>query len=426
MNITEPLEGETKYSPRYIYRQIFGTLMRGHHQNWPDIHLDELRLINPDTAGWIRMEGSPINYPVVSGRGNRPYYLTHNFSGEESYHGAVAIRGTGVLGERTTVISAHHMKDGSMFFALTKLFYPEYHKSHKGLELLLSDGLYRAEFFAVHFIDSRDPEPTRTEFLNDEDYGSWLARRKKLSLYDIPLTPAVNDRVLVLTTCVFPDDPDDRHDEIAVYAVIRKAEDRAALPKHIEIQADPPMLVNLWHPLPEDYVPELLPIEGGCEIDRICQPYLLAMLADCLAAGGEPFVVSAYRSTQLQRELFESRVDLLVQMQNMDRRLARGIIAWRTAPPGTSEHELGLAADITCEDEKAADFTVRWLSRNAWRYGFILRYPEGREDITGILYEPWHFRFVGTEHAQEIQRPGITLEEYTILISNKNETEEAL
>lgn len=62
---------ETEYSPSYIYRQIFGSLMRGHHQSWPDIHLDELRLISPGTVGRIHMEGSPINYPVVRGGENR-------------------------------------------------------------------------------------------------------------------------------------------------------------------------------------------------------------------------------------------------------------------------------------------------------------------------------------------------------------------
>ena len=73
---------------------------------------------------------------------------------------------------------------------------------------------------------------------------------------------------------------------------------------------------------------------------------------------------------------------------------------------------MGLAADITCEDEEAEGFTFRWLSRNAWRYGFIQRYPEGKEDITGIMYEPWHYRFVGKDAAEEIYRLGLTVEEY--------------
>lgn len=318
--ITEPLEGETKYSPKYIYRQIFGTRMRGHHQTWPDIHLGELRLLNPDTVGWIRMEGSPVNYPVVRERPGDSWYLKYNFSGEESCHGAVFMRGTGTLGERTTALCAHHMKDGSMFFAVSQLYFPEYYETHRGLELLLADGLYRAEFFAVHLIDQDDPEMTRAGFSSDADYEGCLAARKRQALYDIPLTPDVRDRVLILTTCVYPDNEADRqYNGIAAYAVIRRVQERSLLPAHIEK---------------------------------------------------------------------------------------------RGAPPGTGEHQLGLAVDISCEDANAADFTVRWLQRNAWRYDFILRYPEGKEDVTGIMYESWHYRFVGREAAEEMQRLGIVPEEY--------------
>ena len=80
---------------------------------WPFIHLDELKQVNPDCVGWIHMEGSPINYPVVKQHFDRSYYLAHNFSGEESVHGRVSMdfRHGGRMGERTTVLHAHHMKD---------------------------------------------------------------------------------------------------------------------------------------------------------------------------------------------------------------------------------------------------------------------------------------------------------------------------
>ena len=420
-SIAEPLEGETKYSPTYIYRQIFGTLMREHHQSWPDIRLDELRLLNPDTVGWIRMEGSPINYPVVSGRGNLSYYLTHNFSGEESCHGAVFMNGAGVLGERTTVIGAHHMKDGSMFFALSQLFFPKYYEAHKGLELLLADGLYRAEFFAVHLIHSGDPEPTRTEFSTDGDYESWLTQRKKQSLYDMPLTTSVRDRVLVMTTCIYPDDLDETRGEFAAYAVLRKVGDRSLLPERIEKRGAAPeflKLINLWHPLPKDYMPELVPVGHGENVDCRCHAALQAMLEDCRAAGGCPFVRSAYRSAEYQQELFDRSVERWLPRTGMDRRLAMGAALYHCAFPGTSEHQLGLAVDLSWEDEDAAEFTDRWMQRNAWRYGFILRYPDGKEEITGILYERWHYRFVGAEAAKEIQRLDLTLEKYLELFYN--------
>ena len=222
--MAEPLEGETKYSPKYIYRQVFGSKMRGHHQSWPNIDLAELREINPDTVGWIRMDASPINYPVVKGRQNRSYYFTHNFSGEESYHGTVFMDFChgGNLGERSTILNGHHMKDCSMFFAVSMLFSPEYYDEHRSLSLLLEDGLYRADFFAVHYINFSDPEPLRVRFASDTDYADWLAKRRAQALYDIPLVPSVHDRVLVLTTCVFPEDPNDWRDGIAAYAILRK------------------------------------------------------------------------------------------------------------------------------------------------------------------------------------------------------------
>ena len=83
------------------------------------------------------------------------------------------------------------------------------------------------------------------------------------------------------------------------------------------------------------------------------------------------------------------------------------------AIPGYSEHELGLAVDINADKERSYGEEVYcWLAENAWRYGFILRYPQGKEEITGIDYEPWHYRYVGYEAAKTIYEEDITLEEY--------------
>lgn len=83
------------------------------------------------------------------------------------------------------------------------------------------------------------------------------------------------------------------------------------------------------------------------------------------------------------------------------------------AVPGTSEHELGLAVDINADLSKSENEKVyEWLAENAWKYGFIQRYPEHKADITGIEYEPWHYRYVGKEAAKDIYKKGICLEEY--------------
>ena len=94
------------------------------------------------------------------------------------------------------------------------------------------------------------------------------------------------------------------------------------------------------------------------------------------------------------------------------------------AVPGTSEHQLGLAVDIIdsnygyLDDYQASMPTQKWLMEHCWEYGFILRYPEGTTEITGIIYEPWHYRYVGVEVAMEMKQLGVTLEEYLGAVQN--------
>ncbi len=187
--------------------------------------------------------------------------------------------------------------------------------------------------------------------------------------------------------------------------------------------ADPSLLilVNRWNPLPEGYEPELeivaRDVDRDFALDRRCAEAFLRMLEDCRAAGGKPIVCSAYRTQLQQQALFQDKI----------RRLLEEGVSWEEAPelagntvavPGTSEHQLGLAVDIIDEDYPYLDekqeqtFTQQWLMENAWRYGFILRYPNGTTDVTGIIYEPWHYRYVGTAYAAEIFRLGLPLEQY--------------
>ena len=102
----------------------------------------------------------------------------------------------------------------------------------------------------------------------------------------------------------------------------------------------------------------------------------------------------------------------------MSRAKAEVEAAKSVAVPNTSEHQIGLAVDIvdannaTLTSAQAKTATQKWLMENCWRYGFILRYPEGKSDITGIIYEPWHYRYVGYALAKELHFSGMTLEEY--------------
>jgi D-alanyl-D-alanine carboxypeptidase len=183
------------------------------------------------------------------------------------------------------------------------------------------------------------------------------------------------------------------------------------------------LLVNQWNQLPEDYAPELelvAELDGRrYELDRRCSEALWDMLADCAAAGGHPYICSAYRSAEDQQKLYQDKVRRL-EKDGVSREEAPELAAESVALPGTSEHQLGLAVDIIDEEYPFLDegqeetATQIWLMENSWRYGFILRYPNGTTEQTGIIYEPWHYRYVGREYAEEIHRMDLTLEEYLL------------
>lgn len=178
------------------------------------------------------------------------------------------------------------------------------------------------------------------------------------------------------------------------------------------------ILVNRWHPVPEAYMPVLEDIGEGYALDIRCADALLQMLQDCREAGNHPIVCSAYRGMDEQQELYDNRIRRYVD-EGVDPEEAPALAARSVALPGTSEHQLGLAVDIIDENYVILDAgqeetsTQKWLMENCLNYGFILRYPNGTTEITGIIYEPWHYRYVGVEAAAEIHALGLTLEEYT-------------
>lgn len=177
------------------------------------------------------------------------------------------------------------------------------------------------------------------------------------------------------------------------------------------------MIVNPWNTLPESYSINLVVLMDGQSVDARCYPDLQEMMDDCRAAGLSPYICSSYRSLEKQNQLFEDNVASLMA-QGYSEADARTETAKNVALPGTSEHQLGLAVDIVDKnyqvlDEKQEYTAVQqWLMENSWKYGWILRYPEDKSDITGITYESWHYRYVGKEAASVIYQEGICLEEY--------------
>ncbi len=164
--------------------------------------------------------------------------------------------------------------------------------------------------------------------------------------------------------------------------------------------------------------------EGGdYKVDaRMAQP-LADFLDAARNAGYIPIVWSSYRTYDYQSRLYERAINnYLTEHPDADRAEAVAGVT-DVAPPGSSEHCTGLAVDIYTwkahskyghlDREFGKDPLAQWMAEHAYLYGFILRYPEDKEDVTMITYEPWHFRYVGVEVATEIYEKGVTLEEYT-------------
>lgn len=172
-------------------------------------------------------------------------------------------------------------------------------------------------------------------------------------------------------------------------------------------------LVNYENPLSEDYPIELANIDKTRQFDKRAIKQLNtmreAMSKDKIK---NIWIQSAYRSVAYQQQLYDKSMNKYLRSGKTEGQ-AKILTEKLLARPGNSEHHLGLAVDFNYVDEnfdKTEAF--KWLQKNAWNYGFILRYPKEKEEITKILYEPWHWRYVGKEHASKIKELGMCLEEY--------------
>lgn len=177
------------------------------------------------------------------------------------------------------------------------------------------------------------------------------------------------------------------------------------------------ILVNQTHLVPEDYEVELKAIGSGHFIDTRAYEDFRAMIQAAKKEGVYIYVTSSYRSMEKQISLHDKKIEYYV-MKGDSYSEARRKAAEVVAVPGTSEHQLGLALDLVSSEYRKLDEKqentkgFKWLKMHCAEYGFILRYPNEKTEITGIIYEPWHFRYVGKEAAQEITEQGVTLEEY--------------
>lgn len=178
------------------------------------------------------------------------------------------------------------------------------------------------------------------------------------------------------------------------------------------------ILVNSENSIPEDYEVELTRLSNGQKVDSRIYPSLQKMFDDMRAQGYSPEVVSGYRTAKKQQSLFDDKLQTYRDSGYSEKK-ARTLAEKWVAAVGTSEHQLGIAVDINEKNVKqTSDEFYEWLNTNAYKYGFIQRYPADKTDITGISNEPWHYRYVGEAAAAEMYSLGICLEEYISLMGN--------
>lgn len=172
------------------------------------------------------------------------------------------------------------------------------------------------------------------------------------------------------------------------------------------------ILVNGEYKIPKDWKVELTELSNGQSVDSRIYPDLQQMFDDMRAQGVYPVVASGYRTAKKQQELMDEKVNSFLA-QGYSKSEAKSEAKKWVADVGYSEHQTGLAVDINADGVNSSGQQVyAWLADNALKYGFILRYPEDKTEITKTDYEPWHYRYVGAESAAKIYESGLCLEEY--------------
>lgn len=230
-------------------------------------------------------------------------------------------------------------------------------------------------------------------------------------------TVATTEPTIVSTATEIPEAPDapsyEFNSDLSAYEQYMNPADRDAYL----------ILANRENPIGSDYIPEnLVPItnvrkDGRSEtMVETAEKALQALYIEMRAAGYKDVsVTSGYRSYAKQEYLYGIYTENEMKA-GISKEAAQKIVDTYSARPGTSEHQTGLCVDMhnlgSADVAFAKKEAYTWLINNCYKFGFVLRFPEGKEDITGYSFEPWHYRFVGRYHASEMHRLGMCLEEY--------------
>ncbi|MBR2953783.1 MAG: D-alanyl-D-alanine carboxypeptidase family protein [Clostridia bacterium] len=281
-------------------------------------------------------------------------------------------------------------------------------------------------------VKTPDTEQTTEKTFEENSTKTPESSTNEVTNSTVPVEPSTNNSVVIKPE---PTKPDTTKKPVSTGSFYDSVKYRSpdAVPADIFKHGRTLMLLNRQYELPENFKWDLVYWANGnsvdamylnCEehnsvkaVDRAAYQPLKNMFADAEKAGVPLQLVSAYRSIYLQDKLFTRSVNSYISQGYSESEAINKANYSRTFS-GTSEHNTGLGFDIlergnftlSTSFENSAQF--RWLMENAENYGFILRYAKDKTNETGIMYEPWHFRYVGVEHAKEINRLGLCLEEY--------------
>ena len=270
----------------------------------------------------------------------------------------------------------------------------------------------------------------RTGFISAQETYSAIVEDSDIALAEQPVDPQ-NQMILeegaVASECETEEDPED----VIAYSLddlLANREGETYQPPSVDMEITGEeqefdssdwrlVLINKQHPIPEEYDFTLGTFTAGMRCDERIIEDLLLMMQAAKDDGVNLEVCSPYRGDNRQEYLFNKKIKNYMG-QGMSYMEAYKIASQIVTVPGASEHQVGLALDIWSDTYKSLDKGFedteagKWLAEHSCEYGFILRYPEGKEYITSIEYEPWHFRYVGREAAMIMKQENICLEEF--------------
>lgn len=263
-------------------------------------------------------------------------------------------------------------------------------------------------------------------------FGGWKMRLITILVLSFLLsacsgvdTPVENESIEEQEQVENPQDQDEEVEELSVEEKMIQS-----LPEEANLEDWNLVLVNPWEALPEGFELDLVEVDNDQRIAQMVEPAWNRWKEAALDAGHRLFLVSGHRTIERQENNFNNQFQEYLN-EGLTEEEARERTMEYLTEPGHSEHHTGLALDIVDEEwivagngltpEYDTQESQQWMVDTMADFGFILRYPESKEDVTGIQYESWHFRYVGEENAQFIIEHDLVLEEYIELLQLREE-----